>query len=50
MSKTWSKKFHRMPKNTRPKPQKAISRLVMVEASRDIREALTAPQEAPRAN
>jgi hypothetical protein len=51
MSKTW-KEEHRKhrAKSAQPKPQKAISRLLMVEAGREIREALTRPQEAQRAN
>ena len=50
MSKTW-KEEHRKhrAKSAQPKPQKAIARLVMLEANREIREALRAPQEAARA-
>lgn len=54
MSKTW-KEGHRKygvvkyRVKLQPKPQKAVDRLVMAEASREIREALRAPQEAARA-
>ncbi len=49
MSKTW-KEEHRKhrTKHTEPTPQKAIDRLRVVEAQRDIREALQAPQEATK--
>lgn len=50
MSKTW-KEEHRKhrTKHTEPTPQKAIDRLRMAEARKDIREALLAPQEATNA-
>ena len=44
MSKTWRDHTQR----TTETPQKAIDRLREAEAREDIREALAAPQEAPR--
>ena len=46
MSKTW--KEQPRSKRADETPQMAIDRLVMQEAEKDIREALAAPQEAPR--
>lgn len=48
MSKTWKEQTR--SKRTDETPQKAIDRLRMAEAREDIREALAAPQEAPRGN
>lgn len=47
MSKTWREQTGRKHPNT---PQKAIDRISMREANDAIREALTAPQGAQRAN
>jgi hypothetical protein len=43
MSKTWKQP---RSKNTHETPQKAIDRICKSEAREEIREALTAPQEA----
>lgn len=50
MSKTW-KEEHRKhrTKHMEPTPQKAIDRLRMAEARKDIREALQTSQEATHA-
>ena len=47
MSKTWKEEYrqHRAH-HTEPTPEKAIERLRMAEAQKEIREALAATQEA----
>jgi hypothetical protein len=49
MSKTWKHANSRNRSETGPSPQATIDRLRNTEAQQEIREALTAPQEAQHA-